>query len=146
MTTSSINFESFHRNSLFNFRVVLRRIRLFPILISKVNWLWNELPLKLNFFKPFFQFMTKNPERRLGYDNEELNIKRHHFFAPIDWAKLERREIKPEFVPDGSKLNFEKDFTEEEPTLRIVFKQENILVTTLCHQSRQIVSHIYGRV
>ena len=66
--------------------------------------------------------MTKNPERRLGYDNEELNIKRHHFFAPIDWAKLERREIKPEFVPDGSKLNFEKDFTEEEPTLRIVFK------------------------
>ena len=73
----------------------------------------------LNFF---FQFMTKNPERRLGYDNEELNIKRHQFFAPIDWAKLERREIKPEFVPDGSKLNFEKDFTEEEPTLRIVFK------------------------
>ena len=66
--------------------------------------------------------MTKNPEHRLGYDNEELNIKRHHFFAPIDWAKLERREIKPEFVPDGSKLNFEKDFTEEEPTLRIVFK------------------------
>ena len=67
--------------------------------------------------------MTKNPERRLGYDNEELNIKRHQFFAPIDWAKLERREIKPEFVPDGSKLNFEKDFTEEEPTLRIVFKK-----------------------
>ena len=65
--------------------------------------------------------MTKNPERRLGYDNEEVNIKRHQFFAPIDWAKLERREIKPEFVPDGSKLNFEKDFTEEEPTLRIVF-------------------------
>ena len=90
--------------------------------------------------------MTKNPERRLGYDNEELNIKRHQFFAPIDWAKLERREIKPEFVPDGSKLNFEKDFTEEEPTLRIVFKQENILVTTLCHQNRQIFSHIDGRV
>ena len=83
--------------------------------------------------------MTKNPERRLGYDNEELNIKRHHFFAPIDWAKLERREIKPEFVPDGSKLNFEKDFTEEEPTLRIVFEHENILVTTLYHQNRQIV-------
>ena len=67
--------------------------------------------------------MTKNPERRLGYDNEEVNIKRHHFFAPIDWAKLERREIKPEFVPDGSKLNFEKDFTEEEPTLRTVFER-----------------------
>ena len=67
--------------------------------------------------------MTKNPERRLGYDNEEVNIKRHQFFAPIDWAKLERREIKPEFVPDGSKLNFEKDFTEEEPTLRIVLKK-----------------------
>ena len=29
----------------FKFRVVLRRIRLFPTLISKMKWLWSELPL-----------------------------------------------------------------------------------------------------
>ena len=80
--------------------------------------------------------MTKNPERRLGYDNEEVNIKRHQFFAPIDWAKLERREIKPEFVPDGSKLNFEKDFTEEEPTLRTVFKGNTHFLSMFGHFMR----------
>ena len=32
----------------FKFRVVLRRIRLFPTLISKIKWLGSELPLKLN--------------------------------------------------------------------------------------------------
>jgi len=96
-------FEADHEDDLFE--AILHDEVLFPI------WLSADSVNILN------QFMTKNPERRLGYDNEEVNIKRHHFFAPIDWAKLERREIKPEFVPDGSKLNFEKDFTEEEPTL-----------------------------
>ena len=35
--------------SLFNFRVVLCRIRLIPTLISKIRWFWSELPL--NFFR-----------------------------------------------------------------------------------------------
>ena len=30
---------------MFKFRVVLCRIRLFPTLISKIKWLWSELPL-----------------------------------------------------------------------------------------------------
>ena len=40
--------------------------------------------------------MTKPPEKRLGYADEN-DIKNHHFFQSIDWDRLERREIKPEF-------------------------------------------------
>ena len=36
------------RNSSFNFRVVLCRIRPFPTLISKIKWHGSELPLKWN--------------------------------------------------------------------------------------------------
>ena len=35
------------RNSEFNFKVVVCRIRLFPTLISKINWLGSELPLRI---------------------------------------------------------------------------------------------------
>ena len=46
MTTRRIqSILSRSRNSSFYFRVVVCRIRLFPTLISKINWLWSELPL-----------------------------------------------------------------------------------------------------
>ena len=64
--------------------------------------------------------MTKNPERRLGSDDES-NIKRHHFFSAIDWDKLERREVEPSFKPNVRGLtdtaNFEEQFTNETPGL-----------------------------
>jgi len=47
-TTLNLNFQkilSRSRNSSFNFRVVVCRIRLFPTLISKIKWLGSELPL-----------------------------------------------------------------------------------------------------
>jgi len=54
--------------TLFNFRVVLCRIRLFPTLISKIKWMWSGLPLKLlqrtsvmvftTFVNTFFGFLT----------------------------------------------------------------------------------------
>ena len=50
ITTLSMNFQSVFsqpRNSSFNFRVVLCRIRLFPTLISKIEWLGSGLPLKV---------------------------------------------------------------------------------------------------
>ena len=64
--------------------------------------------------------MTKNPERRLGSDDEN-NIKRHHFFSSIDWDRLERREIEPSFRPQvkghTDTQNFEDQFTNETPGL-----------------------------
>merc|ERR1711935_670964 len=70
--------------------------------------------------------MQKNPKKRLGCDGmpEKGNsdVKRHAFFVnllPIDWDKLERREVQPPFKPKEGKLteNFDKYFTKAEPTL-----------------------------
>lgn len=49
-------------------------------------------------------------------------LQRHAFFVnllPIDWDKLERREVQPPFKPKEGKLteNFDKYFTKAEPTL-----------------------------
>jgi hypothetical protein len=31
--------------------------------------------------------------------NAEMDIRKHPFFASIDWAKLEKKELRPPFVP-----------------------------------------------
>ena len=41
----TIDFESICRNLSFKFSVIVCRIRLFPSLISEINWLGSELPL-----------------------------------------------------------------------------------------------------
>jgi hypothetical protein len=50
-----------------------------------------------------FQFMTKNPAKRLGCvksQGEEKAILIHPFFQEkIDWESLEQRKVKPPFRP-----------------------------------------------
>lgn len=69
-------------------------------------------------------FMQKNVSKRLGcvtaHGGEEA-IKHHSFFRDIKWKDLEDRKIKPPFRPKiKSKkdvLNFDPEFTKEEPVL-----------------------------
>ena len=46
-----------------------------------------------------FQFLVKNPNKRLGFVAEDEEIKTHSFFKRIDWAKLEAREVQPPIIP-----------------------------------------------
>lgn len=69
-------------------------------------------------------FMTKNPSRRLGSmasHGMENAIRHHQFFREIDWEALEARKIKPPFKPKikhkKDALNFDTEFTKEEPVL-----------------------------
>uniref|UniRef100_A0A672NIF5 non-specific serine/threonine protein kinase n=1 Tax=Sinocyclocheilus grahami TaxID=75366 RepID=A0A672NIF5_SINGR len=61
----------------------------------------------------------RNPSNRLGLDGVE-EIKRHIFFATIDWNKLYRREIKPPFKPAVGRpedtFHFDPEFTSRTPT------------------------------
>ena len=47
------------------------------------------------------QFLHKHPGHRLGCNPKTgaEDIKGHLFFKPIEWDKLERRELKPPFKP-----------------------------------------------
>jgi len=69
-------------------------------------------------------FMQKHVSKRLGcvtaHGGEEA-IKHHSFFRDVKWKDLEDRKIKPPFRPKiKSKkdvLNFDPEFTKEEPVL-----------------------------
>ncbi|PNF18777.1 Calcium-independent protein kinase C [Cryptotermes secundus] len=69
-------------------------------------------------------FMTKNPARRLGcvaaHGTEEA-IRNHPFFREMDWDALEGRRVKPPFKPKikskKDALNFDAEFTKEDPVL-----------------------------
>lgn len=61
--------------------------------------------------------LQKDPSRRLGSGAMAFEeVKRHKWFKPINWKKLEARQIQPSFRPDvAGKLctaNFEKCWTD----------------------------------
>ncbi|XP_063222586.1 protein kinase C isoform X2 [Bacillus rossius redtenbacheri] len=69
-------------------------------------------------------FMTKNSLKRLGCvaaQGTEAAIRVHPFFREIDWDALENRRVKPPFKPKikskKDALNFDAEFTKEEPVL-----------------------------
>ncbi|TMS36438.1 hypothetical protein L596_003600 [Steinernema carpocapsae] len=59
--------------------------------------------------------LNKDRTKRLGSLEDFKEIQRHAFFQDIDWAKLERREIKPDFIPPV-KDEFDMRFIDEEFT------------------------------
>ncbi|XP_060780611.1 ribosomal protein S6 kinase alpha-2 isoform X2 [Neoarius graeffei] len=63
----------------------------------------------------------RNPSNRLGAGPDGVEeIKRHHFFANIDWNKLYRKELKPPFKPAVGRpedtFHFDPEFTSRTPT------------------------------
>lgn len=66
--------------------------------------------------------MMKDPSKRLACGPAgERNMKGHPFFAPIDWVKLDKRQVEPPFKPASKAgnitANFDSDFTSEVPGL-----------------------------
>uniref|UniRef100_A0A8C5FXR7 Ribosomal protein S6 kinase n=1 Tax=Gadus morhua TaxID=8049 RepID=A0A8C5FXR7_GADMO len=61
----------------------------------------------------------RNPTNRAGPDGVE-EIKQHRFFAPVDWNRLYKREIRPPFKPTAGRpedtFHFDPEFTSRTPT------------------------------
>lgn len=63
-----------------------------------------------------FQFLHKDPSKRLGSGPGGADaIKHHKWFRSINWKRLEAREMLPKFKPDVSGkdciANFDKCWT-----------------------------------
>jgi len=99
-----------------------------PPFFSENTNLMYELISKANLRTPSFvsdkardlmeKLLKRNPEDRLGAGQEdEMAIRKQPFFAEVDFDKLYRKEIEPEFKPkltgnlDAS--NFDTEFTSE---------------------------------
>ncbi|CAG0925164.1 unnamed protein product [Notodromas monacha] len=76
-----------------------------------------------------FQLLEKDPERRLGTSSSSsvsADMAHQPFFRPINWERLEKKELEPPFQPklkSGSDVTyFDTDFTMERPHLTVVDK------------------------
>ncbi|TNN55139.1 Ribosomal protein S6 kinase alpha-2 [Liparis tanakae] len=63
----------------------------------------------------------RNPANRLGAGPDGVEeIKRHRFFASLDWIKLYRKELRPPFKPTVGRpedtFHFDPEFTSRTPT------------------------------
>jgi serine/threonine protein kinase len=64
------------------------------------------------------KLLDRDPATRLGSGEGDLKeLMEHPWFASLDWAALEGREVTPPFVPkvrgEGDTSNFDKEFTSE---------------------------------
>ena len=64
--------------------------------------------------------LERDPSKRLGSSDEDATeIKRHPFFAKIDWNQLFKKEMEPPFKPivrgPDDTSNIDKMFTNESP-------------------------------
>ena len=62
------------------------------------------------------KMLIRDPTRRLGYDGADA-LKAHPFFKSIDWDALERRAVRPPWVPNVTSStdtsNISSEFTSE---------------------------------
>lgn len=69
--------------------------------------------------------LERNVATRLGSTSDAIEIRKHEFFAPLDWDRVSRKEYEPEFRPpvigDASTAsNFDAEFTSEKPVDSVV--------------------------
>ncbi|KAM7349943.1 ribosomal protein S6 kinase II [Cochliomyia hominivorax] len=86
------------------------------ILRSKLGMPENLSPEAQALLRALFK---RNPQNRLGAGpNGILDIKAHCFFSTIDWTRLEKKEVRPPFIPAVSRddaFYFDVEYTSKSP-------------------------------
>ncbi|XP_017062827.1 ribosomal protein S6 kinase 2 beta [Drosophila eugracilis] len=86
------------------------------ILRSKLGMPENLSPEAQSLLRALFK---RNPLNRLGAGTQGiLDIKAHCFFATIDWVRLERKQVRPPFIPAVSRddaFYFDVEYTSKSP-------------------------------
>lgn len=87
------------------------------ILKTKLGMPENLSPEAQSLLRALFK---RNPQNRLGAGPSGIeDIKKHEFFATIDWAALEKKLVRPPFIPAVSRADdafyFDSEYTSKSP-------------------------------
>lgn len=84
------------------------------------------------------KLLEKNPEQRLGHIGDAETIKKHPWFADIDWTALTEFKLKPPIMPElKDKFDvayFDTTFTKEEPRNTSRESTELLLIDNFSHE------------
>lgn len=105
MLTGNLPFHGSNRNDTMN-----------QILKTKLGMPENLSPEAQSLLRALFK---RNPQNRLGAGPNGIeDIKRHEFFANVDWDAFERKEVRPPFIPAVSRddaFYFDSEYTNKSP-------------------------------
>lgn len=105
MLTGNLPFHGSNRNDTMN-----------QILKTKLGMPENLSPEAQSLLRALFK---RNPQNRLGVGPNGIeDIKKHEFFANVDWDGFERKEVRPPFIPAVSRdeaFYFDTEYTNKSP-------------------------------
>ncbi|CRK97265.1 CLUMA_CG010661, isoform A [Clunio marinus] len=106
MLTGNLPFHGTNRQDTMN-----------QILKTKLGMPENLSPEAQSLLRALFK---RNPQNRLGASTNGIeDIKRHEFFATIDWDALMEKKVRPPFIPAVSCADdtfyFDSDYTNRDP-------------------------------
>ena len=80
------------------------------------------------------RLLVVNPKQRLGAQSGLSEIKKHNFFAAIDFDRLEKKLIPAPFVPkisfDTDTQNFDEEFTNEDTRMTFIGKKNMEMINS----------------
>lgn len=106
MLTGNLPFHGTNRQDTMN-----------QILKTKLGMPENLSPEAQSLLRALFK---RNPQNRLGAGANGIeDVKRHEFFATIDWAALMEKRVRPPFIPAVARADdtfyFDSDYTNRDP-------------------------------
>uniref|UniRef100_A0A182PAB9 Non-specific serine/threonine protein kinase n=1 Tax=Anopheles epiroticus TaxID=199890 RepID=A0A182PAB9_9DIPT len=126
MLTGNLPFHGSNRNDTMN-----------QILKTKLGMPENLSPEAQSLLRALFK---RNPQNRLGAGPNGIeDIKRHEFFANVDWDAFERKEVRPPFIPAVSRddaFYFDSEYTNKSP------KYEMLITVSLACRLNQITGFV----
>lgn len=121
MLTGNLPFHSSTRQETMN-----------QILKAKLGMPDNLSPEAQSLLRALFK---RNPQNRLGASEDGIeDIKKHVFFATIDWPNLATKNVRPPFIPAVSRddaFYFDTEYTSKSPRYTNNFLIKILLILIL---------------